>query len=246
MQETHVNSNGAKIWTASQGQGIPLILCNGGPGCCDYLGPVADMVDDLAQVIRFEQRGCGRSDCTPPYDIETTIDDLENIRRHYGIERWVIGGHSYGPDLALAYTFRHPDRVLGLIAISGGIIYKGRGWSEEYHRRLEKEGEQNPEMLYPYNLEVNAAVSGTWHQFVLEPSLLRFFADFQPPALFVYGSEDIRPRWPVEQLVNLLPNAQLVVIPGAAHVIWMTHGKELPEALRGFLSKIPSPQAVLG
>ncbi len=238
MEETFVTSNGVNIWTASQGEGIPLLLCNGGPGCCDYLGPVADMVDDLAHVIRFEQRGCGRSDGTPPYDIDTTIDDLENIRRHYGIERWVIGGHSYGPDLALAYSFRHPERVLGLIAISGGVLHKDRGWSEEYHRRLESEGEHNPAFLFPPNMAVNADVSAAWGQFVREPNLLRFYADFQPPALFVYGSEDIRPRWPVAQLAQLLPHAHLVIIPGAAHVIWLTHGQELREALRVYLRNI--------
>ena len=54
MSETFVDSNGVKIWTTVQGQGDPILLCNGGPGCCDYLNPVAEMIDDLGQVIRFE------------------------------------------------------------------------------------------------------------------------------------------------------------------------------------------------
>ena len=76
MSEQYVNSEGARLWTLAQGSGVPIVLCNGGPGCCDYLAPVAAMLDDLAQVIRFEARGCGRSDRQPPYTIATCLADL--------------------------------------------------------------------------------------------------------------------------------------------------------------------------
>lgn len=82
MSEVFANSNEAKIWTITHGQGLPVILCNGGPGCCDYLGPVAEMIHDIVQVIRFEQRGCGQSDPIPPYNVETCVADLENIRKY--------------------------------------------------------------------------------------------------------------------------------------------------------------------
>ena len=60
VTERFVDSDGPRLWTVSQGVGHPVILCNGGAGCCDYLGPLAAMIDDLCRVIRFEQRGCGR------------------------------------------------------------------------------------------------------------------------------------------------------------------------------------------
>ena len=69
MPESFVVSDGASIWTIRSGEGPPVMLCNGGAGCCDYLAPVAGMLDDMAQVIRFEQRGCGRSQHAPPYTI---------------------------------------------------------------------------------------------------------------------------------------------------------------------------------
>jgi proline iminopeptidase len=59
MSEQFVNSDGARLWTVAHGRGMPLMVCNGGPGCCDYLAPVAAMLDDIARVIRFEGRGCG-------------------------------------------------------------------------------------------------------------------------------------------------------------------------------------------
>ena len=57
--ESFVASHGVSIWTIQTGRGFPVMLCNGGAGCCDYLEPVAKMLDDMTMVIRFEQRGCG-------------------------------------------------------------------------------------------------------------------------------------------------------------------------------------------
>ena len=94
--ERFVASDGAMIWTTQSGHGFPVMLCNGGPGCCDYLEPVAEMVDDVASVIRFEQRGCGRSEPVPPYNIATCLSDLENIRQDYGFEQWIIGERLQG------------------------------------------------------------------------------------------------------------------------------------------------------
>src|SRR5687767_6263321 len=69
MTEGWIAVNDVQLWVADAGEGHPVLLCNGGPGCCDYLGPVAEMIDDMARVIRFEPRGCGQSDPTGPYDV---------------------------------------------------------------------------------------------------------------------------------------------------------------------------------
>jgi hypothetical protein len=49
MTATFVNSNGVRLWTISQGVGSPVLLCNGGPGCCDYLAPMAQMLQETAR-----------------------------------------------------------------------------------------------------------------------------------------------------------------------------------------------------
>ncbi len=57
MNERYIASGSAMLWTEASAKGIPLVLANGGPGCCDYLAPVASMLKGMAQVIRFEGRG---------------------------------------------------------------------------------------------------------------------------------------------------------------------------------------------
>jgi proline iminopeptidase len=231
-----VQRDGADLWTIATGKGTPMLICNGGPGCCDYLEPVAAMVDDMAQVVRFEQAGCGRSGARPSYNVEDCIADLETIRQSYGFEQWIVGGHSWGADLALAYALTFPQRVRGIICLAGGRIHNDREWHRAYEQNREEVGELLPDYLYPPNMEVNRQVGASWKRYIQRPTLLKELAELTTPTLFVYGKQDIRPSWPEEQLAHLMPNASLEIFLDAPHSIWMTHPSELRASLRHFLA----------
>ncbi len=133
MQELEiVNVPGCSLWTTRQGNGPALVCCHGGPGLWDYLEPVAEMVDDLVTVYRYDQRACGRSTGGPPYDVTTAVADLDVLRDHWDLPQWIVLGHSWGATLALAYGLAHPSRVQALIYLSGTGI--DASWKEEYHR----------------------------------------------------------------------------------------------------------------
>ncbi|WP_157467799.1 alpha/beta fold hydrolase [Frankia sp. QA3] len=123
---------GGSLWTLSRGAGLPLVLAHGGPGLSNNLEPVAGMVDDLARVHLYDQRGCGRSRANGPFDIATLVADLEALRTHWRHERWVVGGHSWGAALALFYALAHPDRTLGVIYLAGTAIRWG--WKDGVQR----------------------------------------------------------------------------------------------------------------
>jgi proline iminopeptidase len=244
MREQIVNINGASLWVIEQGKGSPLILCNGGPGCCDYLAPVAAMVDDLVRVYRWEPRGCGRSSATPPYDLETSLADLDALREMLGYERWIVGGHSAGADLVLAYALTYPERTRSVICMAGGRVHNDRDWHAAYSKARDAGLEREPEYAFPHNLEVNREGNASWKAFTKQPHLLRRIADLQTPVLVIYGSEDIRPGWPVEQVANLLPNGRFEMIDGAGHSLWLTHAEAMRSCLRSFLdSEIESEGA---
>src|SRR5215211_7602266 len=99
-----VEVNGTRLWTARQGSGPPLVLLHGGPGLWDNFSELAAMVDDLVTVHRYDQRGSGRSAAVPPYDVATFVADLEALRARWGHPSWIVGGHSAGANLALAYA----------------------------------------------------------------------------------------------------------------------------------------------
>lgn len=99
-------------------RGIPVVFLHGGPGAGSS-PKHRRFFDPLAyRIVVFDQRGAGRS--TPQGELHdnTTwhlVADLERLRLHLGIDRWLVFGGSWGSTLALAYAEAHPERVLGLV-----------------------------------------------------------------------------------------------------------------------------------
>jgi len=122
---------GVRLWTEVTGDGPPVLLLHGGPGAPDYLRPLADLLP--ARVHRHEQRGCGRSEDGPAMTIRALLDDLDALRAHWGIDRGVVAGHSWGAALALLYTLEHPERVTQLLYLNGMGIELG--WEKEHAER---------------------------------------------------------------------------------------------------------------
>lgn len=240
--EKFIHIDGTRIWTIVEGAGIPMLLCNGGPGCDDYLKPVSALVEDICRVIRFEPRGCGRSDYDGRYELEQTISDMEAIRHAYGIDRWIIAGHSAGPDLALAYTIRYPERVLGIIGIAGGRIVNDREWSATYKQNKARYGEDLDGKVFVADPEVNKLGNQSWRSYIQRPNLLKDIADIRVPAVFINAGRDIRPNWPTQQLAALIPKGEYIEIPEAAHWIWLTHALELKVAMHGAVIKMNNRQ----
>ena len=236
--EHYIRAAEAKLWTSASGHGVPAIMFNGGPGCDDYLAPVARLIDHRCRVIRFEPRGCGRSDWDGRYDLATLLADTEHIRQAYGVERWLLLGHSHGPNLALAYALQHPERTIGIVGIAGGKVVNDRSWSEIYHARKDDPGEETGGIVFRADNTVNAQGNAEWRSYCQRPTLLRDLAHLPTPTVFINAAEDIRPNWPTEQLAQLIPNGKYVVIAGAGHMIWLTHTQELSGELQHALDYI--------
>ena len=98
--------------------GQPVLYLHGGPG--DGCAPASRQLFDPShyRAVLFDQRGSGRSVPRGEWRDNTTahlIADIERLREHLGIARWLLFGGSWGSTLALAYAQAHPQRVTGLI-----------------------------------------------------------------------------------------------------------------------------------
>ncbi|MEU4641813.1 prolyl aminopeptidase [Micromonospora sp. NPDC023814] len=112
--------------TCGNPDGKPAVVLHGGPG--SGCSPSWRTFFDPARyrVTLFDQRGCGRSlphaaDPTVELSTNTTdhlIADVERLREHVGVDRWLVLGASWGSCLALAYAQRHPERVSELVLFS--------------------------------------------------------------------------------------------------------------------------------
>lgn len=114
-----------------------LVLCHGGPGLWDMFDDMAGMLNDRATVVRWDQRGCGRSEpCAGPWTSGRFVADLDAVRRHFALERIALLGHSWGASLALNYALAHPERVAALIYVSGTGIGPDADWHGAYEANL--------------------------------------------------------------------------------------------------------------
>ena len=98
--------------------GIPAIFLHGGPGSGAQHWHRSLFDPERFHAFLFDQRGAGRSHPYLSLNANTTGDivaDIERIREHFGIERWLVVGGSWGSTLALAYAEAHPERVSGIV-----------------------------------------------------------------------------------------------------------------------------------
>ncbi len=117
------DGNGVYWETCGDPHGKPAVVVHGGPGsgCSTWHRRLFDPA--AYRIVLFDQRGCGRS---TPHASEPEIDltsnttqhlvaDMELLRRHLDVDRWLVFGGSWGSTLALAYAETHPDRVTEMI-----------------------------------------------------------------------------------------------------------------------------------
>ncbi|WP_314174625.1 prolyl aminopeptidase [Streptomyces winkii] len=144
-------------------EGKPALVVHGGPG--SGCGTIARrrFDPDRYKVVLFDQRGCGRStphaaDPSTGMGHNTTahlIADMERLREHLGIRRWLLFGGSWGSTLILAYAQRNPARVSQIVIPAVTTtrrseidwLYRGAGrfFPEEWHRFAEAVPEADAE-----------------------------------------------------------------------------------------------------
>lgn len=103
--------------------GKPALVVHGGPGSGSHRGAARHFDPARYRVVLFDQRGCGRStphasDPAADLTVNTThhlLSDMERLRVHLGVDRWLLYGGSWGSTLLLAYAEAHPDRVTEIV-----------------------------------------------------------------------------------------------------------------------------------
>jgi proline iminopeptidase len=113
--------------TSGNPAGKPVLYLHGGPGSGLGSGGYRRNYDPQRHlIVGIDQRGCGRSRPLVSDDLasiggnttQSLIADIEAVRAHLGLERWLVSGVSWGTTLALAYAQAHPDRVSELVLMA--------------------------------------------------------------------------------------------------------------------------------
>jgi proline iminopeptidase len=192
---------------AGNPEGKPALVLHGGPGSGSSTLSRRFFDPRAYRVVLFDQRGCGRSTphaSDPRTDLsanttEHLLGDIEHLRRHLRIDRWLIFGGSWGSTLGLAYAERNPQRVSEIVLVGVTMtrrseidwLYRGVAplFPEQWRRfragvpESEREGdlvEAYHRLLQDPDPALRAKAAKDWHDW--EAALLSADPKARPPS----------------------------------------------------------------
>jgi pimeloyl-ACP methyl ester carboxylesterase len=280
--ERLTTADGRTLAFHRSGSGPTLVCHPGGPGFSAlYLGDLAGLDDEL-ELVLLDPRGTGGSDPAPDPRGYATADyaaDVEELRRHLGLEQLLLLGHSHGGVVAMEYAATHPDRVARLILAStlprhgpeqeavmqqAVAAREGEPWYEDAIEALQAElqgtfadgrelmdlcrrmmplyyadyGER--EQAHVASLADDAlCVDATrlWEKEIFEHFDMRpLLPSLTMPTLVITGERDFitGPACGAE-LADGIPEAEMVVLPGVGHMLFVEAPERFREAVLSFL-----------
>ncbi|MGP3954241.1 alpha/beta fold hydrolase [Streptomyces sp. 7N604] len=244
--------------------GPPLVLVHGHPFDSSMWGPqVREFAwDHRRRVITPDLRGYGGSTVVPGRtNLDVFARDIAALLDHLGVDGIILGGLSMGGQIVLEFHRLFPERVRGLLladTFARGETEKGRRWRNEMADRLLREGmggyadEVLSKMVAPYNVEALPDVARHVHRMMggappegaaaalrgraERPDYTEMLPRITVPALVVVGRDDeYTPVADAEFMAERIPDAELAVIEGAAHMPNLERPAEFNAVLHRFL-----------
>jgi pimeloyl-ACP methyl ester carboxylesterase len=235
--------NGLQLYYEIHGSGRPLVLLHGGLMTIDLnFGPLLEPLAAGRQVIAVELQGHGHTaDTDRPMTIEAMAGDVVALLDHLGIAEADLFGFSLGGLVAYAIAVGAPARIGKLIVASADAHRPpGRESAPLGEDRLPTPADFQAwrdayEAVAPDPAHFDqfaARTSAMVHEFPAWTDELR---SLQAPTLLVFGDRDFSPLADVLELFELLPDAQLAILPGTTHVGLTRRPAELLALLTPFL-----------
>ena len=239
----YASVNGLQLYYETHGSGRPVVLLHGGLLTIDLnFGPLLGPLAASRQVIAVELQGHGHTaDTGRPMTIEALAGDVVALLDHLGITEADLFGFSLGGLVACAAALGAPARAGKLIVASA-----------DPHRPPGRESVPLGEGRLPTSADVQAwrdayeavapdpahfdefaaKTSAMVHEFAGWTDELR---SLRAPTLLIFGDRDFTPLPDVVELFELLPDAQLAVLPGTTHVGVMRRPGEVLALIMPFL-----------
>jgi proline iminopeptidase len=153
-------------------RGKPAVFVHGGPGGGGDVNARRFFDPAGYRIVIFDQRGAGRSRPHASLEANTTwhlVADMERLREHLGIERWLVFGGSWGSTLSLAYAETHPSRVTELV-LRGIFLLRRKEieWFYQYGASMIFP-ERWAEFLAPIPVEERGDLLAAYHRRLLSP-----------------------------------------------------------------------------
>jgi 3-oxoadipate enol-lactonase len=260
-----LSASPVRLHVEESGSGQHLVLAHGFGGSARNFRPQARVLGRTHRVALYDARGHARSDApeaADAYVFERLVDDYERVA---GLADGAVvaGGLSLGAATALAFALRQPERVRGLVLASppgGRDDVARRNWALSFARAIEERGldAAGAEFVWGERARFDPRGAALIRQGLMEhpPAALvhvlrhtlaelpgaseqaEALRKLSLPVLLIVGSEDASAREPARALASYLPNAELVVVEGAGHVVNLAAPDAFNEACLSFLERV--------
>ena len=249
-----IDSAGIAIACEIVGQGPVVLLTHGYASSLHMFRANAAALAEDHTIATWDIRGHGASDAPvdlADFTIELALQDMAAVLDSVGAKRAIVGGHSLGGYLSLAFNVAHPDRVRALILIGTGPGYRSAdardGWNAMALRlasNFERDGfegytggdEFEPDVHVNGPVGLARAARGILSQH--DSTVIDSLPTIAVPTLIIVGERDQPFVGGSRYMATKIPDATLIVIPGARHTPNVTHPDEFEVAVRAFLEQL--------
>ncbi|WP_369204336.1 alpha/beta fold hydrolase [Streptomyces sp. PU-14G] len=215
-----------RAWGAGTGVPVVLLHCLGEDGE-DWRGPLVSALGGEHPVYAPDLRGHGGSDRTGCYAMANFVADLRGFLDALGIGRAILVGHSFGSVVAYLFAAEHPKRVDRLVLEETGAM-----------RPLvpPREVPEAPGGAQLFDWEVTAQWVAQRNE--PDPAWWERLTSITAPTLLVGGGERSHlPQEDLREMAERIPDARVVTIEGAGHLVHEARPMEFTRAVLDFLTE---------
>jgi pimeloyl-ACP methyl ester carboxylesterase len=214
--------NGASIWYAMYGSGLPVVMLHGGLANSNYWGNQVPALAQNYQVIVIDSRGHGRSTrSAAPYGYELMASDVLGVMDKLNLKKAAIVGWSDGAIIGLSLAMNHPDRVARLFAFAANSDPSGVKDVDKspVFTQFIARGEKEYQALSPTPNGYKQFVEEISAMWAKQPNWTKAdLARIKVPTWIVDGDHDEAiHRTNTELMADTIPNAGLLLQPEVSH-----------------------------
>jgi len=251
----YANVNGIKLYYEIHGEGKPLVLIHGGGSTIQTtFGSVLPILSKKYTIIAVELQAHGHtSDRNAPETFQQDADDVAALLQQLGISKASFFGFSNGGTTSLQIAIRHPEVVDKIVVASGA--YQREGFIPGFFEGMQHASLANmPKPLQDAFFKINPDTNALLTMHNKDRDRMIAFPDWsdddlksiKAPALIINGDKDVVTNEHVLKISGLIPNAELMILPGVhgaylGEVCTAVPGSKLPgmtvEVVEEFLEK---------
>ena len=236
----------------------PLLLTHGYGAMSAMFGQNLAAASARNLVVTWDIRGHGSSESpadTDSYSADAALGDMAALLAELGTDRAVLGGHSLGGYLSLAFALRHPDQVAGLVLVGTGPGFRNDAARDEWNRRAHKTAARLEERglaalgssseLHGQHGDVAGLARAARHTLTQRDSqVIDGLTSIQAPTLVIVGTADTPFLAAADYMAAKLPHARKIVIPAAGHAPNVDQPEQFNAELRAFLDEVAAAEEV--